>query len=323
MHVNRDLLNWGVFFIILGAIPIAVRQGLVPEASVERAWTLWPLLLVAAGVGLILRRTRYDFVGGLISAATLGVIGGGLLASGGIPFGSCGDDRSSVAFGARSGQLAPQASVEVSLNCGELAIDTTLGSGWAVEGVDGDGSGPRVEATASSVKIESDRAGFAFGGSRDRWQVNLGTGSTIDLDAAVNAGEARLGLGDARLGRLHLGINAGNATVDLATVATIAGLDVEVNAGEARIVLPNLALRGSVHANAGTVRLCVPAATGLRVRMDDNITASDNFAERGLVEVTDNVWETPGYASAAAQIEIEADVNAGGLVLEATDSCGA
>jgi hypothetical protein len=93
MHVDRRLLNWGLFFILLGAIPIAVQQGLIPESAVARAWTLWPLLLVAAGIGLLLRRTRLEFVGGLISAATLGVIGGGLLASGGIPFASCGDEQ--------------------------------------------------------------------------------------------------------------------------------------------------------------------------------------------------------------------------------------
>jgi hypothetical protein len=323
MHVNRGLLNWGVFFLLLGAIPIAVRQGLIPEAAVARAWTLWPLLLVAAGIGLVLRRTRLEFVGGLISAATLGVIGGGLLASGGIPFGSCGDERDSVAFPARQGELAVEASVDVRLNCGELAIGTTVGNSWTLQGVDDDGSGPRIEAAGSTVKIESDdRPGFAFFGSRDRWTLMLGTDSRIDLATTLNAGEAQLVLADANLGELKVDVNAGKATIDLGAIAAITGLDVQVNAGEARIVLPNLALRGAVDANAGTVRLCAPAAAGLRLRMNDNITASNNFAERGLVETTKSVWETQGYASAGVQLEIAADVNAGGIDLEPIGTCG-
>ena len=308
-----------MFFILLGAIPIAVRQGLIPEGSVARAWTLWPLLLVAAGVGLLLRRTRLEFVGGLISAATLGVIGGGLLTSGGIPFASCGGEQGTVAFPARDGTLAATASVDVRLNCGELAMQAGLDA-WKIEGVDDDGSGPRIEAAPSSLKIESDES-FNFLGSHDRWTVTLPTTSTIDLSAAVNAGEARLLLGGANLGRLQVDINAGEATIDLGDVAGITGLEVQLNAAQARLVLPNLTLRGSIEANAGTAKLCAPAGTGLRVTMNDNITASNNFAERGLVETSKNVWETQGYASAGIQLEIDAEVNAGGIEVEPAASC--
>ena len=48
MRVNRGLLGWGVFFIVLGAVPLAVRSGLLSEASLANAWQLWPLLLIGA-----------------------------------------------------------------------------------------------------------------------------------------------------------------------------------------------------------------------------------------------------------------------------------
>jgi len=311
LHLNRTLLNWGVFFVLLGAIPLVVRQGLLSEDQVARAWTLWPLLLIAAGIGLLLRRTRLEFAGGLLSAATLGIISGGLIASGGIPFASCGDEQGSVAFPARNGSL-DRAAVNVELNCGELTIQTTRGSDWAVEGVDDDGSGPRIEATSSSLAITShERSGFDFLGARQRWTVTLPTGTALGLTATLNAGEARLNLADADLGRLGLDVNAGKATIDLGTVAHVVIFDLRVNAGEAAVNLPNLALRGSIEANAATVRLCPPTGTALRVTLDDNITASNNFAERGLVESSENVWETSGFAAAAVRLEIDADVNAG------------
>jgi hypothetical protein len=313
-----------VFFILLGAIPIAVRQGLLREEDVARAWTLWPLLLIAAGIGLLLRRTRLELASGLISAGTLGIIGGGLLASGGIPFGSCGDEQGSVAFPAQRGELATTAAVDVRLNCGGLTILTFLGPGWMVEGVDDDGSGPRIEATPSRVEIASDdRPGFDFFGSRDRWTVTLPTGSTIDLNATLNAGEARLDLFDANIGQLQVGVNAGQATIDLGTVAAIAGFDLQLNAGEGHVNLPNLGLNASIEANAASVRLCPPAGAGLRVTMNDNITASNNFAERGLIEASENVWETPGFGAAAVRLEIDAEVNAGSINVEPAGSCRA
>ncbi|MFL5680245.1 MAG: LiaF transmembrane domain-containing protein, partial [Chloroflexota bacterium] len=91
MHIDRRLLGWGVFLVLLGGIPLAVRQGLLSAESVARAWTLWPLLLVAIGLGLMLRSTRFQALGTLLTAAIAGVIAGGLLASGFIPFGTCGD----------------------------------------------------------------------------------------------------------------------------------------------------------------------------------------------------------------------------------------
>jgi hypothetical protein len=50
VRVNRSLLGWGVFLIVLGAVPLAVREGLVSEDVVANAWQLWPLVLVGAGV---------------------------------------------------------------------------------------------------------------------------------------------------------------------------------------------------------------------------------------------------------------------------------
>ena len=78
MHVNRSLLGWGVFFLVLGSVPLAVRYGLVDAEAFATAWRLWPLLLIGAGMGLVLARTRAAIVGGLVVAATAGPWSAGL-----------------------------------------------------------------------------------------------------------------------------------------------------------------------------------------------------------------------------------------------------
>ena len=74
MHVRRGALGWGVFLILAGAIPLAVRAGIMSEAQVNDLWQLWPMILIGLGVGLLLGRSRFAFIGGLIVAATFAVL---------------------------------------------------------------------------------------------------------------------------------------------------------------------------------------------------------------------------------------------------------
>ena len=53
------------FAALLGAVPLAVHAGWVDAAAFDEAWQLWPLLLVGAGLGLVLARTKAAVVGGL------------------------------------------------------------------------------------------------------------------------------------------------------------------------------------------------------------------------------------------------------------------
>ena len=128
MHLDRRLAGWGVFLVLLGAIPLLVQQGVLSKDVVGRAWSLWPLLLIAAGIGLLLRRTPLDFVGGLLAAGTLGILGGALLAGGFVPFGGCAGDQGGTAFPARQGDLGASASVELTQSCGDLTVATGPGS---------------------------------------------------------------------------------------------------------------------------------------------------------------------------------------------------
>ena len=89
---DADSSGWGVFLILAGAVPLGVRAGYLDADQVGRLWSLWPLILIGIGVGLILRRTRLAFLGGLIVAATFGLMVGGLLSVGSTGFagGNCG-----------------------------------------------------------------------------------------------------------------------------------------------------------------------------------------------------------------------------------------
>jgi hypothetical protein len=323
MRINRGLLSWGLFFVVLGAVPLAVRQGLVDEETVAQAWTLWPLLLILGGVGLLLRRTPIEPLAGVATAATFGLIVGGMLASGSVPLASCGDEQGGQPFASRSGELGPTAEVDLQLNCGELTVRALPGSAWAIEGVDEDGAGPQADASIDRLEIDSGTTTDVFE-TRDRWTVALPTETVIELEARVNAGASRLELAGLNLARLDVGVNAGQLTLDLGGVAALGELEVTLNAvGSSRIVLPNLTFSGSVQANAaGGIRLCAPTGVGLRLTVSDSVASSHNYGSRGLVQ-DGNVWQTPDYDTASARIDLRTRANAGSFQLEPEGACDA
>ena len=80
--MDRQLFNAGIFFIVLGSVPLATQEGWVRASTVADLFRFWPLALVAIGVGLLLRQRP---AGGLIVALSLGLTLGGLLAVGSLP----------------------------------------------------------------------------------------------------------------------------------------------------------------------------------------------------------------------------------------------
>ena len=322
MHADRRLLGWGVFFLLLGAIPLAVQAGLIPRETVGQAWRLWPLILIGGGIGIILQGTRAAALGGVIVAVTFGVIGGSLLAGGGLDVGSvaCGGATPSGPAFQNGGTFAGPASVDIEMRCGDLTVRSVDGSGWSVSGVADPDEAPDVSASASSLSLRSRSQGLFIPGitaARARWDVSLPRASKIDLEATVNAGEATLDLRGGALGSIDLTSNAGSLALDL-DGATASDIGLTVNAGDTRIVLPATSLQGSLTVNAGSIRICSTPGVGLRFRTNDNLTASFDFP--GLTR-DGSTWTSPDYATSAAKIDLSTTANAGSIALNPSSGC--
>ena len=324
MRVRRGYLGWGVFLILAGAVPLAVRSGYLTDDQIGRLWTLWPLILIGIGVGLVLSRTRFDFVGGLIVAATFGLMVGGLLSTGvgAVSTGACGSDTGTSPFPTRDGTVSSAGSVDLQLNCGNLTIATGPGNAWQVAGQSADGSAPQIKSTDASLQVKSPERSGAFWvfGKRDSWRVTIPTAPTLDLDMQLNAGSSTIDLKGAALGAYQFELNAGSATIDLGAITAIKGIDVGLNAGSIGLTLPNLSMTGSIEANAGSVKLCAPPGAGLRLRTGESIIASYDYAGHGLVQ-NGTTWTTPGFETASVQIDLRTMANAGSFALNPEGGC--
>jgi hypothetical protein len=323
MRINTSILGWGAFLVALGAVPLAVSQGAVTEETVRGWWTVWPLLLIAGGVSLVLRDTVLGAVAGVVAAAGFGVMVGGALTTGfgGLSGVACGDTRGTTAFPAAAGELADGRSIELELNCGELDVDVGEGSTWRLTGSSDSGRAPEIGDSDEGLRIRSDEdePGFGFGRARDAWALTLPT-SDVGLSVTVNAVSARLGLEGATLSRLDVGANASDVRVDLRDAETVEGLDLELNAGNAVLVLPEQSMEGRLSVNAGSIKLCATDGTGFRIRTGDNVTASNNFEAQGLQRSGDT-WETADFSAADVQIALEAEANAASIELNPEEGC--
>jgi len=324
MHVRRGYLGWGVFLILAGAVPLAVRSGYLSDDQIGRLWSLWPLILVGIGMGLILRRTRFAFVGGVIVAATFGLMVGGLLSTGigTVSTGACGNAAGSSPFPTQDGTLGNPGSVSLRVNCGNVTIATKAGNAWQVAGQGANGDGPQIKSSDAVLEVKSPERSGAFWafGERDVWRITLPQAPTLDVDLELNAGSTTADLGGAALGSLDLELNAGSATVDLGSITSIKGIDAGLNAGSMSLTLPNLSMTGSIEANAGSVKLCAPPGAGLRLRTGESLLATYDYANHGLVK-SGATWTTPGYDTAEIKIDLSTTANAGAFELDPEGGC--
>src|SRR5271157_1700065 len=164
MRVDRGRLNWGVFFLVLGAVPLAYQQGAV--SILGDAWRLWPLVLVGIGLAFILSRTRAYFVGGTVVAITLGLVFGSVLATG--PNIGCGGNGNGSNSASQSGSFGTASTIELDLQCGSVNVSTSTDQQWHVTTTNSGGSAAQVSSTAGSLRVGSAASsGWSFTRSKD------------------------------------------------------------------------------------------------------------------------------------------------------------
>jgi hypothetical protein len=320
VQINRRFLYFGLFFLVFGGILLAARQGWISDDVVASLWQLWPVLLIAIGLSIILAGRVAGWVGGAVVSICLGAMAASVVQGGVVPFVGCGGGETGTPFTTQEGALASAADVDITFSCGELSVVTGEGATWSVSGSSDDGRVPDIERSDSGVSIESATRGFPFGGGRETWTVRLPSEPTLDVGVTLNAGSGTVELDGASLADVRSTVNAGSFSLDLRGVAAVERLGGTVNAGSSVIWLPELAVEGTLTVNAGSLVMCAPAGIGLRLHTGSNPISSNDFDRAGLVEV-DGAWETPDYDSASVKTELNVTANAGSLSLNPSQPC--
>ena len=325
MRVDRRLLGWGLFFILVGAIPLATRAGALDPEIVGRWPTLWPLLLIGWGVGLLLRGTPIEWVGGAITTIIFGLMGGGLLASGfaGAPISTgCGGRAPGTAFATQSGSIAGTGRLNIELSCGSLTVQPTSGSAWSISGTESEGKAPEIDVDGNDVDIEAGSRGSFFGNAgRTDWTVSVPTDPQLGLGITINAGEGSIAPAG-NLQSVNLTVNAGSALLELTHVETLGDVNATVNAGSATVYLPHGGRSSNLSLNAGSLTVCMAPGAPMRVAWGGALGSND-LDSAGLTKVDSNTWESPGLNTATPYLDLRVSANAGSFRLDLDGTCDA
>lgn len=328
MRINRSLLNWGVFLIALGGVPLAVQQGWADADIAGDLWRVWPLILVGIGLGLILRWTPAAWLGGAIVAGTFGLIFGALIAGGvqGVSSAcvglSSGESRTTSESGAATG---PSFGLGVELSCGDLQVTRGSAVGWSVVAEHGVNDAPTIDADATSLQVEQDGGSqdfFAFTQqARADWAVEVPAEAALSVGVTLNAAAGTIDLGSGPLESLGATFNASDVGLDLgsATTPQPASIGLTFNASSGRVALPAGSLSGGITLNASSLTMCLPTDAEARLELESTLS-SDDFASAGLSRDGEG-WQTEGFTTAASRIDLSISSTISSIDLERSEVC--
>jgi hypothetical protein len=318
MTVNRSLVFWGLALVTGGVVALAAQLGYVDRNVLAGAWRLWPLVLVAIGLSIILARTGLSLVGTIAAALLIGFAGGAFIAVGPGNV-ACGGGETAQLTKSHGTFNAP-ADVNLQFDCGTLDVRMTDGNAWTVASGSGDAQ-PRIQPDASSLTVSSQTNQW-WGAGRQRWIVTLPTGKSHGLQVEANAADTTLELTGGRFDQLVVHPNAGSLRLDLRG-ANVNQLDLALNAGSVSIIVgTQSSIRGSVHVNAGSIELCTNGPTQLSITLVDNPTFSHNLESSGLHR-EGNTWTMSTAISGGfpGQSDLTIDGNAGSFTLNPEGGC--
>ncbi len=286
-----------VLLIAIGAVLLLNTLGILEWSVWLSIIRLWPVLLIAAGLDLLLG--RHSVWGSLLAAVlVLGVLAGALwLASADVAPGGAGLVAESVQqpLGA-----ATSAEVVVSPAVGRLQMEALPEEASLVQGTIYRGRNEEVEqvldsGTRATYTLQAgDVSWVPFGTwSFDRrlWDVGLSPGVVLDLEAELGAGEAVLDLTGLQLERLEVDVGVGRVEIRLPAEGRFeASIDGAI--GETVIVIP------------GGLEARIQASTALAVR---NMPAG--YRRDG------DVYTSPGYEGAENRVDLTVNQAMGALTV--------
>jgi hypothetical protein len=290
---RRVSLVGPVILIGLGVVFLLNSLGLLAWSIWEVIFRLWPILLIAGGLEIILN--RFSAWGSLLAVVlTVAILAGALWMF------RADIGTSQVLTGEEVRQTldgATRAKVVIDPGIGSLHIEALPESAIAmsstlVEGVIQTGRGQKVKrdfAVVGKTATLTLRSGgetfgpFSWWGDERSWDLGLAPEVPLELD--INFG-------------------VGWADIDLTNLA-VDDLQVSMGIGRTTVTLPDEGrFYAKIDSAIGETVVVIPAGLGARIRVDTGLAVSDlpdGYRQQ------DDVYTSPGYTSADDRVDLEVD----------------
>jgi hypothetical protein len=293
---RRQGILWPIILIAAGVLLLLGNLGLL-QWNVWELARFWPLILVLAGLDILAAQVKSPWAYAAIMLlgllVILGLIGLLLLGTRLMPAGAV-DTQEIVE---PLGELR-EAHVEIRFGGSGLAVGALEDSPNLVEGrfQGPSGRGAQVieefDAQRGRLTLRSPGSGFfvPFGGPvADHWDLALTTRVPLTLDVDTGVGETQLDLEDLQ----------------------VRELEVDAGVGRTIVVFPAKGrTRASVSGGVGALRLEIPRGVAARIEVDTGIGAlkvdRDRFPRAG-----EDLYMSEGYHSAADRLDLQVEMGVG------------
>ena len=305
---HRPSLFWPIVLIVSGILFLLSNLGYLPNPSWGLLWRLWPVILIALGLDVLIGRR--SLAGAIISGILVFMLIGGVVLAvffaRNIPL--LADLASSPTveqeFVSYPLEDIEQAIVSIDFTSQQGKLTALDDSPKLIEG-DIDYYGDLIfdvetNNELATVELDSIRSAPVFDidfGDNDRagmWDVKLHPGVAYDL---------------------NLDGGSGGLTLDLSDL-TVMGFKLDQGAGAIVLSMPKQStFSGEMDSGSGGMRIELPENVGMRVILDGGsgaFRAGDRFI---LVsgDPDDGIWETENYDEADYYIDLEIDQGAGAI----------
>ena len=293
---RRGGLIGPLILIGLGVVFLLNNLGILTWSVWEVIFRLWPILLVAVGLDLLLGRR--SILGSLLALALTLIVLAAVLWFFGVGIGTGPAAPSQQISQPLEG--ATEARIVLNPATGKLQVHALTDSADLVEGTLRPAGRqpiqPQFSLQGTSATYILSRQGSSFGtfyGSSlgPTWDLGLSPQVPIDLKVDVGAGEANLDLTD----------------------LTLSNLQVNMGVGETTLTLPAQGqFQAVVDGAIGQTTLVIPQSLAVRITLDTGLAGSQLPAG---YQKQNNIYTSPNFESAANQVEIKVDQAIGNLVI--------
>ncbi len=309
-HVRRSFF-WPIALITFGALLLLSNLGLIPATGWAVLWRFWPIAVIALGIDVLIGRRSVAgaVAGGVLVLVLVGVAIGIALFAEQMPFLVELAKPSALQFDhveyPATGLESAVVTVDWTSAPGYLTV--LEGSGNLIEAdiayrgtlaFDAHSSGSEATVTLDTYLQGVSVGNLTFDDGQARWDVGLSPDVTLDLRLDASSGSGHYDLTGLALS--HLQLDAGSGAVDLTLPA-------------------RMSFAGDIDGGSGALRLHVPSGIGLRLALDHG---SGGFRPGDALTLIsgeasgDGVWETPGFDTAAQQIELTIDQGSGSISVD-------
>jgi len=289
--MDTERISRGLTLITIGGVCLAMALGQLPWSAWWGAASLWPLLIVSAGIDIIGRATHQSWLRIMaLLVVILGVLYGVLVIPNGL------------------GSVAVRDSAASSFNRSEPhSMQVTRG----VAVISGGAGRLSVFDGADLVSVQGATAlgspAFSVVHKGATAQVNVGFGDTSVWQPSVQANHLDVQLDRDVVWDVRVDTGASETSVDLSALK-LSSFSLDAGASDADITLGTPAAQAaddpvsvSINCGVSSLKVRVPRSAAVRLRVDGalNSTEVSGSLSKTSAQAGQDVWESAGYGSGA------------------------